>query len=203
MQSFLHSLSNQYYDNQNQLKLIDIQLHIINTQYLSLPQFKLLFDLIKQSKISISNLIVPYEIALSQSQISQIMSIKESTKIKTKISFYILSSSSDQNTLKSNINTNTNSRRLLSNESDISLLQPLMTQIDIIEKESWVCEPWPIYVGFFSGIGVTVLITLAINFTLGDNDKQLNSALERIITAGIYHNIVDMFKKQQFLFQES
>ena len=67
------------------------------------------------------------------------------------------------------------------------MTQPIMTQIEIIEKESWVCDPWPIYVGFFSGVGVTVLITLAINFTLGENDNRLNSALERVITAGTYY----------------
>lgn len=56
----------------------------------------------------------------------------------------------------------------------------------VIECESWVCKPWPIYIAFFAGIGVTVLVTMAISLTTGEKDTELNTALEKVITAGIW-----------------
>eukprot|EP01084_Bolivina_argentea_P006693 12679_1 len=63
----------------------------------------------------------------------------------------------------------------------------------LIPKESWVCNPWPIYVGFFCGIGITVLVTIAIRFSMGDQDRKLMNALEKVVTTGINQNELDEY----------
>jgi len=55
----------------------------------------------------------------------------------------------------------------------------------IIEKESWVCEPYPIYIAFFCGVLITTLITCLIQFVVGEGDGELKEALEKVLTAGL------------------
>jgi len=87
-------------------------------------------------------------------------------------------------------------RRLSSNSTNLSISAAAGAELAAADSDSsrasWVCEPWPIYVAFFSGIFVAVLVSLAMRLTTGDNDSELNTALEKVITAGIemsaHHN---------------
>eukprot|EP01083_Nonionella_stella_P102735 292487_1 len=63
------------------------------------------------------------------------------------------------------------------------------TEYEMLPVETYLCEPWPIYIAFFCGIGVTVLITSVINLTTGEKDTELHNALEKLITAGADNHV--------------
>eukprot|EP01084_Bolivina_argentea_P259090 437053_1 len=163
LQSFLNTLTNSQQHLIIQLQIDSIQTY--NNPFL-IDHFKQLYNIINQSNISISkNIIISQEIPI------QIIQTISNENFSITINIHPIST----------LIQHKSSRILLSNDTNTQISN---TEYKIIEIESWICKPWPIYLGFFAGIGVTVIITFVMNLTTGEKDVELNNALAKFVTAG-------------------